>query len=196
MLKIVLEQNIKKDLKGIVKMNLSHSHKHHNLPGEHAITDIGQLILFVIFVLVMILDIFTFKFSNKIIGTLSEVFTFPLFLLFFLPGGYFIFISHRIIFRETDKEVGIVTNGVFNIVRHPMYFGSILLFFSFVILSYSILVFLVWIVICIFYYFISRQEEKLLIKKFGDEYKEYQKRVPMSIPFIKPKNTNKLTDKG
>lgn len=166
-------------------MDPSHSHKHQNLPGEHAITDIGQFILFVIFVLAMILDIFIFKFSNKMIGELSWIITVPLFLLFFLIGGYFIFISHQIIFGETDKEVGIVTNGVFKIVRHPMYFGSVLLFFSFVILSCSILALLIWILIGVFYYFISRYEEKLLINKFGDKYKEYQKRVPMFIPFIK-----------
>ena len=166
-------------------MNSSHSHKHHNLPGEHAITDIGQLVLFVIFVLVIIIDIFILKFSNKMIGTMSQMLTIPLFLLFLLTGSNFILISHRIIFRDTDKDIEIVTKGVFNIVRHPMYFGSILLFFSFVILSNSVLALLVWILICVFYYFISRYEEKLLINKFGDKYKEYQKNVPMFIPFIK-----------
>jgi len=166
-------------------MNSSHSHKHHNLPGEHAITDIGQLVLFVIFVLVIIIDIFILKFSNKMIGTMSQMLIIPLFLLFLLTGSNFILISHRIIFRDTDKDIEIVTKGVFNIVRHPMYFGSILLFFSFVILSNSVLALLVWILICVFYYFISRYEEKLLINKFGDKYKEYQKNVPMFIPFIK-----------
>ncbi|MDD5659621.1 MAG: hypothetical protein PHR39_06395, partial [Actinomycetota bacterium] len=90
-------------------MNSSHSHKHHNLPDEHAITDIGQLILFVIFVLVIIIDIFILKFSSKMIGTLSQMLTIPLFLLFLLIGGYFILISHRIIFRDNDKDIGIVT---------------------------------------------------------------------------------------
>ena len=165
-------------------MNSSHSHKHQNLPGEHAIADIGQLILFVIFVLVIIIDIFILKFSSKMIGTLSQMLTIPLFLLFLLIGGYLILISHRIIFQDNDKDIGIVTEGVFNTVRHPMYFGSILLFFSFVILSNSVLALLVWILICIFYYFISRYEEKLLINKFGDKYKEYQKKVPMFIPFM------------
>ena len=166
-------------------MNPSHSHKRHNLPGEHAVTDIGQLILFAIFVLVMVFDIFIFQFSNKTLGTLSQMVTIPLFLIFFLIGGYFILTSHRIIFRETDKEVSVVTKGVFNIVRHPMYFGSIFLFFSFVILSNSVLAFLIWIVICFFYYFIARYEEKLLVNKYGDKYEEYQKKVPMFVPFSK-----------
>jgi len=166
-------------------MNVSHSQKSRNLGGEHAVTDIGQLILFIFFVSVMILDIFVFKFSNNTIGTISWIIYVPLFLLFFITGSYFIFTSYQIIFRKTENETGAVTSGIFSIVRHPMYFGSILLFFSFVILSHSILAFLVWLVMGVFYYSISRYEEKLLIKKFGDKYREYQGKVPMFIPFKK-----------
>ncbi len=165
-------------------MDSSHSQKHHNLAGEHALNDIGQLILFLVFVSVVVLDLFILKYSNKIIGTPSWIIALLLFLLFFLTGSYFIFTSHRIIFKKTEKETGIVTSGVFSIVRHPMYFGSILLFFSFVVFSYSILAFLVWLVICFFYYFSSRYEEKFLIDQFGDKYREYQKSVPMFIPFL------------
>ncbi len=165
-------------------MNSSHSQKHQNLAGEHALNDIGQLILFLAFVSVVVLDLFILKFSKRIIGTLSWMIAVPLFLLFFIIGGYFAFTSHRTIFKENEEEIGLVTRGVFSIVRHPMYFGSILLFFSFVVFSYSILAFLVWLIICFFYYFISRYEEKLLIDQFGDSYREYQKRVPMFIPFL------------
>ncbi len=160
-------------------MNLSHSQKHHNLAGEHAITDIGQPILFIVFFSVMILDIFVFEFSSNTIGTISWIIYVPLFLLFFITGSYFIFTSHKVIFSKPEKEEGVVTSGVFSIVRHPMYFGSMLLFFSFVVLSNSILAFLVCIVIAVFYYFISLNEEKLLIKKFCDRYKEYQEKIPM-----------------
>lgn len=163
----------------------SHSSRHHNLAGEHAITDIGQLLLFVAFVLILVLDIFVFKFSLKIIGTLPYIIALPLFILFFIAGNYLIFTSHQLVFKKIEKDTEIVTSSVFKLVRHPMYFGSILLFFSFVILSYSLLAFLVWLVICLFYYFISRFEEKLLIDKFGNKYKKYQEEVPMFIPFLK-----------
>lgn len=169
-------------------MNRSHPHKHQNLTGEHAFTDIGQLILFLVFILAVMLDIFLYKFSNKITGTASQIIIIPLFLIFFLIGSCFIFTSHKVIFQDTGKEVGLVTDGAFKIVRHPMYFGSMLVFFSFVILSNSVLALLVWFVICIFYYFVSRYEEKLLVSKFGYEYREYQKNVPMFIPFFMSKN--------
>jgi protein-S-isoprenylcysteine O-methyltransferase Ste14 len=165
-------------------VNLSYSSKHQNLAGEHPLNDLGQLILFLALVLVIVLDVFLFKFSNKIIGKLPWIIAAPLFFIFFKIGSYFILKSHKIIFKETEKEIGVVTSGVFHIVRHPMYFGSVFLFFSFVVLSSSILAFLIWLLICLFYYFMSRYEEKLLINKFGNKYKEYQKRVPMILPFL------------
>jgi protein-S-isoprenylcysteine O-methyltransferase Ste14 len=37
-------------------------------------------------------------------------------------------------------------------------------------------------VITVFYWYISRYEEKLLIDRFGDEYRDYRKKVPMLFP--------------
>lgn len=166
-------------------MHFHCSQKNNDLAGEHVFTDIGQLILFIIFVSVIIVDLFLLKFSTRIIGPLPSILAVPIFLLFFINGSYFIIKSHRIVFGKKEKEAGLVTKDVFRIVRHPMYFGSILLFLSFVILSYSLLAFLVWVVICLFYYFVSRHEEKLLSNKFGNAYKKYKEKVPMFIPFLK-----------
>ena len=167
-------------------MKSNHFRKYHNLTGEHPLTDIGQLILFLAFTFTIVLDIFILKYSSKIIRKQPGSIALILFLLFFVMGGYFICTSHKIvtILKKSEKESEMVTDGVFNIVRHPLYFGSILIFFSFIVLSYFILAFLVWLVICFFYYFVSLYEEKLLIKRFGEKYKEYQKRIPMFIPFL------------
>jgi protein-S-isoprenylcysteine O-methyltransferase Ste14 len=37
----------------------------------------------------------------------------------------------------------------------------------------------------IYIYLISWKEEKELVKEFGSDYEEYQKRVPMFIPRVK-----------
>lgn len=161
------------------------SHKDNNLAGEHKITDVGQIILFIIFVLTIIVDKFMFKFSFRTIGSLPYLISIPIFVLLFMAGSYFIIQSHGVVFGKGNKESRLIQEGVFSMVRHPMYFGSILLFLSFVVFSYSILSFLVWLVICLFYYFISKYEEQLLIKQFGDVFREYRKKVPMFIPFLK-----------
>jgi protein-S-isoprenylcysteine O-methyltransferase Ste14 len=38
------------------------------------------------------------------------------------------------------------------------------------------------LVIILFYRFISRYEEILLTERFGDEYRDYKKKVPMLFP--------------
>jgi protein-S-isoprenylcysteine O-methyltransferase Ste14 len=49
----------------------------------------------------------------------------------------------------------------------------------------------VWIVIGSYF------EEIDLIAEFGDAYREYQKRVPMLVPFLKwPKRESIIVDKG
>jgi protein-S-isoprenylcysteine O-methyltransferase Ste14 len=41
---------------------------------------------------------------------------------------------------------------------------------------------LVWIIAIVFLHYISRYEEKLLLARFGDDYKQYMKDVPMYFP--------------
>jgi len=88
----------------------------------------------------------------------------------------------KIVFRETREEPQVITTGVFSIVRHPIYLSSILLYLGFILLSLSLLSVLVWVIIVIFYYMISRYEEKLPTQRFGLAYEEYKKKVPMLFP--------------
>jgi protein-S-isoprenylcysteine O-methyltransferase Ste14 len=58
------------------------------------------------------------------------------------------------------------------------------MYLGIIILSLSIISFAIWIFIIIFYYSMAKYEESLLIEKFGKEYKDYMKDVPMFIPRI------------
>ncbi|GAH93867.1 unnamed protein product, partial [marine sediment metagenome] len=60
--------------------------------------------------------------------------------------------------------------------------GDCYKFDELIIISLSIISFCIWIIIILFYYFISRYEEKLLIDKLGSQYEEYMNEVPMFIP--------------
>jgi len=74
------------------------------------------------------------------------------------------------------------TTGVYSIVRHPQYLGWILAHVGISILLsvwYSILFTPILILLI---YQISKKEEDELIREFGKEYKDYQKKVPMLIP--------------
>jgi protein-S-isoprenylcysteine O-methyltransferase Ste14 len=75
---------------------------------------------------------------------------------------------------------GLVTTGVYGIVRHPMYLGGILLFVfnphvTRTWLTVSVLA------VCYFVYG-SVVEDRRLVRHFGDEYRKYRERVPLLVP--------------
>lgn len=76
----------------------------------------------------------------------------------------------------------IVTTGVYSIVRHPQYFGWILAHIGITILLSVWYSMLFTPVLLALIYLMSKKEEEELFKEFGNEYKEYQKDVPMLIP--------------
>lgn len=92
--------------------------------------------------------------------------------------------------RATGMEVAethcspekLVTAGVYSIVRHPQYFGWILAHVGVSVLLSVRYSMLFTPVLLILIYLISKKEEDELIKEFGKEYKDYQKKVPMLIP--------------
>ena len=70
-------------------------------------------------------------------------------------------------------------NGV---VRHPLYFGGILLVIGLFIISPTIKLGLTATLVIIYLYIGSLWEEKKLKSEFGDEYAQYKQEVSMLIP--------------
>ena len=169
------------------KGHLRKSHQHRgDLTGEHAFSDIGQLIFLVVFLVVWIADSFVFKYSTFLTQYVSNYIRVPIALIVLVISGLLARTGLKIVFRETREEPQVIATGVFSIVRHPIYLSSILLYLGFILLSLSLLSALVWILIVVFYYIISRYEEKLLIQRFGSVYEEYKKKVPMLLPIKLP----------
>ncbi|KAL2064177.1 hypothetical protein VTL71DRAFT_4671 [Oculimacula yallundae] len=80
----------------------------------------------------------------------------------------------------------LVTGGVYSVFRHPSYFG----FFWWGIGTQLVcgnIVSLLGYSVVLWRFFQTRieGEEELLVKFFGDEYKEYRRRTRVGIPFIK-----------
>lgn len=79
---------------------------------------------------------------------------------------------------ETNK---LVTTGVYGCMRHPMHFG--LLFFpwslALILGSPSFILFIAPLEMLFMVVMIKLVEEPEAIRKFGNAYREYQKRVPM-----------------
>jgi len=78
-------------------------------------------------------------------------------------------------------------------VRHPLYVGWVIIVWATPIMTVSHLVFAL---LCSLYIIAGiKFEEKDLEAEFGDEYREYQKQVPMIIPSVRANNFkyNQLT---
>lgn len=83
-------------------------------------------------------------------------------------------------YLDEPERGDLVTEGMFKYMRHPMYtFGMLVLISSPIMtanLTYTIVIF------GLYFWIGSIYEEKNLIKRFGDDYREYQKNVPRFIP--------------
>lgn len=153
-----------------------------DLAGEHSVGDIGQIILLILFLSGLLVDKYILHFSVFCTPTVSIY----LRVLLSLPVFYLsCFLAHsglKTVFGEEREELAVIKTGVFSIVCHPIYLSAILLYLGFIIISLSLISFSIWIIIILFYYFISRYEEKVLIDKLGSQYEEYMNEVPMFIP--------------
>ena len=153
-----------------------------DLAGEHSISDIGQIILLILFISGMLVDWVILHFSGfltQIIPIYPRVIlSLPFFVLSFMLARS----GLKTVFGEQREELVIIKTGVFSVVRHPIYLGSLLFYLALIIISLSIIAFCIWIVIILFYYFIARHEEILLIDRLGSQYEEYMNEVPMFIP--------------
>ena len=79
-------------------------------------------------------------------------------------------------FVHTTK---LVDTGIYSIVRHPQYLGGILALFLTTLLFYPHWLFIVLGVPGAgILYWSTREEEKRLVRQFGDDYVSYMRRVP------------------
>jgi len=77
----------------------------------------------------------------------------------------------------------LVISGIFSHCRNPLYVGNILIVIGLAIVANSPAFYIIGIPIFLISYFaIIRAEEEFLLKKFGDEYAEYCRRVNRFLP--------------
>ena len=84
--------------------------------------------------------------------------------------------------KEKNSVAEIKQNGLLGIVRHPMYLALIIYLWT---QTFRVVDIIVNIILTIYVIIGTILEEKKLMIEFGDAYKNYQKQVPMLIPFTK-----------
>jgi len=102
---------------------------------------------------------------------------------FLLFTGFGIFLQGWRELYRAHKENRLATGGLYSLVRHPQYTGLFIALFGEGIVHWPTLFSIaLFPVIVLVYVRLARKEEKKVIEKFGEEYLEYRRHVPMFLP--------------
>jgi protein-S-isoprenylcysteine O-methyltransferase Ste14 len=153
-----------------------------DLTGEHRWGDIGQLILLVLFLIVWIGDSFFLHYSTVLSDIIPLYVFLPLSAVVLTVSLVLASLGMKTVFGEERETPQVITGGVFACVRHPIYLAAVLLYCGLFLSTLSLLSLIPLCAAVIFYYKISRYEERLLLQRFGAAYREYSERVPMLLP--------------
>jgi protein-S-isoprenylcysteine O-methyltransferase Ste14 len=94
--------------------------------------------------------------------------------------GTFVYFKWEIFWNKTYHGQ-LVIDGIFRYIRHPHYTSLLIIGFGLALFFYSVFALIVAIVAVPIMIWSIIDEEKLLIRQYGDEYKKYMKKVPWRI---------------
>jgi protein-S-isoprenylcysteine O-methyltransferase Ste14 len=149
------------------------------------LSDVGQIVFACLFGAVWVVDTYFLRYGTFLNGHVPLVLRIPLAALMIILSGYLACRGLSVVFGEVRETPAVIRKGVFGIVRHPVYLSELLLYLGLLLLSMSLLAAAVWVVAFVFLHYISRHEEKLLLARFGAEYEQYIRDVPMWIPRLR-----------
>jgi protein-S-isoprenylcysteine O-methyltransferase Ste14 len=85
---------------------------------------------------------------------------------------------------QKKEDHQLVQNGIYKIVRHPIYTGLLLLFIGNAIIVGDYRAIIAVIIVFVSFWLKLKKEEKLLTETFGNQYTEYKKRTKALIPYL------------
>ena len=149
--------------------------------GEHPLGDAAQLSLFGLFLVIWILDSFVLRRSTFLTEYIPLVLRLIILGLALMAAAY-LFKSGHVVVSGEQRPTTVVSSGAFRYVRHPLYLGSMLIYFGMSVSTMSLFCFALLAVIFLFYNYLAGYEEKLLEVKMGEAYVEYEKKTGKWMP--------------
>jgi len=156
-----------------------------DLTGEHRLSDRGQIIIACLFSATWITDSFFLNYSTFPNQYVPIVVRLLIGIILLGLAAYLAGKGLSIVFGEKRHKPAVIRKSVFKMVRHPIYLAEILLYLGLLVLNMSLAALGIWVVAIAFLHYISQHEEKLLLERFGEEYEQYMRRVPMWIPRVR-----------
>jgi len=106
----------------------------------------------------------------------EKIISIPAGIIVFLIGTY-VYFRWEIFWHKTYKGQ-LVTGGIFQHIRHPHYTSLLIVGFGLAFFFYSIFALAIAIIAIPIMIWSIIDEEKLLIKQYGEEYKKFMREVP------------------
>jgi protein-S-isoprenylcysteine O-methyltransferase Ste14 len=86
--------------------------------------------------------------------------------------------------RNFENTTILVKSGVYSLIRHPLYFSLFLFGTGVMMKDPNLPALILGVINLIAVYLTAMTEEKEMIEKFGESYREYMKETKMFIPFF------------
>ena len=91
------------------------------------------------------------------------------------------FYASTLVTREGHR---LISHGIYRYMRHPIYFGVIMMCFGAPVYAPSLYGFFVMSALIPLFLIRIRIEEAMLIEEFGDAYRSYKEETKKLIPFV------------
>lgn len=86
--------------------------------------------------------------------------------------------------RVYESKGGLVTDGVYQYMRHPQYTGLFIITLGFMVQWPTLATLILWPFVIWMYVRLARREERDVLNQFSDAYRAYMKQTPMFFPHL------------
>ena len=139
----------------------------------------NTIIMIVVFILLILTGFFIQKGDNyMILYYFGWIILVLAFILTFSPNFLFKRYGEVTKGKRYVHTTKLVDKGIYSIIRHPQYGGCLYIAFSLILIQQTLVSIILGIICIITSYLSMVFEEERVIPKFGEEYKDYMKRVP------------------
>ncbi|OGK23461.1 isoprenylcysteine carboxyl methyltransferase [Candidatus Roizmanbacteria bacterium RIFCSPLOWO2_01_FULL_37_13] len=114
----------------------------------------------------------------------------------FIIGGLMLLGNAWKTLYQSSSKGALAVTGTYRYLRHPQYFAFILIIIGFLLQWPTLITLVMAPVLIIRYILLAKQEEKEMVKKFGNIYVDYKKTTPGFFPSLRilSKNVLNLVD--
>ena len=84
--------------------------------------------------------------------------------------------------RRIYRSEGLVTDGIYRLIRHPQYAGLFLIMLGWLLHWPTLLTLIFFPVLLVVYYRLAASEDAALQQYFGEEFETYKRQTPRFIP--------------